>query len=56
MSRRPSPFTEADVKRVIRAAESAGLRIGEVSVDREGRIVIRVREDGKVDGKREWSF
>lgn len=56
MTRRPAAFSESDVKRAIRAVERAGLRVGEVSVDRDGRIMIRVRDGATVDEKREWSF
>ena len=40
MSHGPSTFRVTDVKRAVQACQSAGLTIGRVEVDREGKIVI----------------
>jgi hypothetical protein len=40
MSQGPSTFRLTDVKRAVQACRNAGLTIGRVEVDREGKIVI----------------
>jgi hypothetical protein len=40
MSHGPSTFRVTDVKRAVQGCQSAGLTIGRVEVDREGKIVI----------------
>ncbi len=40
MSNGPSTFRVTDVKRAVQACRNAGLAIGRVEVDREGKIVI----------------
>jgi hypothetical protein len=39
MSRNPS-FTKAQVRRAVKAAESAGLRVRRVTIARDGSIVV----------------
>lgn len=39
MSRAPS-FTQAQVRRAVKAAESAGLRVKRVTVNKDGSIVV----------------
>jgi hypothetical protein len=39
MSRNPS-FTQAEVRRAVRAAESAGLTVRRVTVNRDGSITV----------------
>ena len=46
MSHGPSTFRLTDVKRAVQACRNAGLTIGRVEVDREGKIVI-VPENGE---------
>jgi hypothetical protein len=40
MSKGPSTFRETDVKRAIRAAESAGKKVGRIEIDRAGKIIL----------------
>ncbi|MET4283585.1 hypothetical protein [Bradyrhizobium sp. LA6.12] len=40
MPRAPSTFRKNDVKRAIVAATAAGMQIGSVAIDKNGRIVI----------------
>jgi hypothetical protein len=58
MAGRPAAFTEADLKRAIRAAQAAGLQIGAVEIDRDGRIrlVAGSQTDKPVDVPKEWHF
>jgi hypothetical protein len=39
VSRNPT-FTQAEVRRAVRAAESAGLRVRRVTIGRDGTIVV----------------
>ena len=39
MSRNPT-FTQAEVRRAVKAAESAGLRVRRVTIGRDGSIVV----------------
>lgn len=61
MPRAPAHFREADVVRLIRAAERAGMQVGRVEVDpKTGRIVVlraggEPADDGALDAElREW--
>jgi hypothetical protein len=46
MARGPLPFTQADVKRVLRGAVAAGVEIARVEIDpRSGHIVILTPRD-----------
>jgi hypothetical protein len=58
MGRRPATFTEADLKRAIKAAEAAGMAVGAVEIDQDGRIrVIAGAQPIKpVDAPKEWHF
>ena len=47
MSRRPLPFRQTDVARAIRGAIAAGLSVQRVEVDKAGKIVVVVGEDGQ---------
>ena len=38
MSRRPATFTQSDVSRALKGAESAGFEVGEVQIERDGTI------------------
>lgn len=40
MPRRPVPFRQADVTRALRGAQSAGVDVARVEIDRHGKIVI----------------
>lgn len=37
---RPAPFRQVDLARALKAAASAGLEVGRVEIDRDGKIVI----------------
>ena len=56
MSRRPATFTEADVKRAIKATQAAGMSVGSVKIEPDGTIHIVVAEPPKVsiDFTKEW--
>jgi hypothetical protein len=41
MTRRPAPFRQSDVTRAVRAVQAAGVRVGEVSIDAHGLIVVK---------------
>ena len=41
MTRRPAVFRQIDLTRALRAARAAGLNVGEVAIDADGRIVIK---------------
>ena len=38
MARGPYKFTEADVRRAVRATESAGLTVARIEIDKAGKI------------------
>jgi hypothetical protein len=40
MARRPAPFTQADVTRLVRGVRAAGVDVGQVEVTPDGRIVL----------------
>jgi hypothetical protein len=46
---RPIPFMQASVRRAIKAAESAGLRVKRVTVNRDGSITV---DSGKNEPQR----
>ncbi len=41
-------FTQAQVRRAVKAAESAGLRVGKVTVNRDGSITVEAGESASV--------
>jgi hypothetical protein len=42
MTKRPARFKQADVSRALRGAERAGMKVGRVEIDADGKIVILV--------------
>jgi hypothetical protein len=56
MPRAQSTFRQRDVTAAIRAAEAAGHAVERIEIDREGRIVVVLRQAGAVDEavKNEW--
>ena len=55
MSQGPCTFRKSDLRRAIQAAESAGMRVGRVEVDKSGKIVL-FPSDGAASGAavNEW--
>lgn len=52
-------FSEADVRRAIKAARSAGLQVGEIKIEPDGSIRVLIRDESGKDGldrERPWSF
>ena len=41
-------FTQAQVRRAVKAAESAGLRVGKVTINRDGSITVEGGESASV--------
>jgi hypothetical protein len=41
-------FTKAQVRRAVKAAESAGLRVGKVTINRDGSITVEAGESASV--------
>jgi hypothetical protein len=41
-------FTQAQVRRAVKAAESAGLRVGKVKINRDGSITVESGESASV--------
>ena len=59
MSRRPSTFRQTNLTRALKGARAAGIEIGRVEIDRDGRIVLvvtkREKDSGDVLGEHnEW--
>jgi hypothetical protein len=56
MPRAQSTFRQRDVTAAIRAAEAAGHAVERIEIDREGRIVVVLRQAGAVAEavKNEW--
>jgi hypothetical protein len=50
MSRGPATFRKSDVKRGIKALESAGLKVGRVEISREGKIILFPDKDENSEG------
>jgi hypothetical protein len=40
MTRRPAFFTQGDIVRAIRAAETAGMRVGRIDINPDGGITV----------------
>jgi hypothetical protein len=49
MSKGPSTFRETDVKRAIRAAESAGKKVDRIEIGRDGKIVVLFPDNGETN-------
>jgi len=52
MSKRPLTFKETDLRRAIRTSQKAGLSIGRVEIDRDGKIVLVTGEAKSTDENR----
>ena len=51
MSRGPQTFRQNDLKRALKVAAGAGMRVTEIRVDKDGRIVVVVGEPGKIESQ-----
>jgi hypothetical protein len=40
MANRPAQFKQADVTRAVKGAVAAGLSVGRVEIDRDGKIIV----------------
>lgn len=59
MGKRPATFTEADIKRAVRATMATGLAVQSVSVDKDGVIRVETKPQlsiGPIDAPKEWHF
>ena len=55
MGHGPATFKETDLTRALRAARKAGLDVERIEVDRDGRIVLVLKNGNKVFTERnEW--
>ena len=54
MANRPTPFKQIDVTRAARGVVAAGLPVGRVEIDREGKIVILIADGSEPVGKNDW--
>lgn len=50
----PARFRQADVTRAIKAATAAGMRVGRIEIDPNGRIVILPESATPSRGKSSW--
>jgi len=48
MSRGPQTFRQNDLKRALKVAAGAGMRVTEIRVDKDGARIVVVPEPGKV--------
>ena len=46
MSRKQIPFTQAQIRRAVRAAESSGLRVRRITINPDGAIVLDALDAG----------
>jgi|RhiMetdeSRZDD1v2_1073273.scaffolds.fasta_scaffold242901_2 hypothetical protein len=49
MSKTPSTFRKADIKRGVEALKSAGLKVARVEIDKSGKLIF-ISADGDVGG------
>jgi hypothetical protein len=48
MSRKQTPFTQAQIRRAVRAAESSGLRVRRITINPDGSIAIDAGENAPI--------
>lgn len=51
---RPTPFKQIDVTRATKGVVAAGLPVGRVEIDRDGKIVILIGDGGQAVEKNDW--
>jgi hypothetical protein len=54
MSRRPLTFKQTDLVRALKAATSAGLKVGRFEIDKNGNIVVIAGDGQQSNSKNEW--
>ncbi len=54
MANIPSRFKQSDVKRAAKGALDAGLKVGRIEIDRDGRIVVMIGEPETFTEKNDW--
>ena len=54
MANRPAHFKQDDVKRAVKAVVSAGLPVGRVEIDSQGKIVIVCEGSALAHEKNDW--
>lgn len=47
-------FKQADLTRAVRGVEAAGVRVGRIEIDPNGKIVILSEKTGKPGAANEW--
>jgi hypothetical protein len=53
MARGPSTFRQQDVTRAIKAVRAAGVEVGRVEIDKEGKIVVMIGRPDEPHNARE---
>lgn len=54
MANRPAAFKQIDVTRAAKGVVAAGLPVGRVEIDRDGKIVILIADGGKTAEPNDW--
>lgn len=54
MANARATFKQADVTRAAKGVVAAGLPVGRVEIDREGKIVILIADGGSTVEKNDW--
>lgn len=49
-----APFKQIDVTRAAKGVAAAGLPVGRVEIDRDGKIVILIADGGQTAEKNDW--
>jgi hypothetical protein len=56
MSRGPQTFRARDVTKAVKAVSAAGMSVAKVEVDKAGKIIVVVGEQGKADAPTDNSW
>lgn len=54
MANTPATFKQADVTRAAKGVVKAGLTVGRVEIDRDGRIIIMIGDPETLTEKNDW--